>query len=788
MSNAPISQAGPVETTGESQSVPNNLILVSYAAKHQDFADLLLSLNGIGTTTSGPLTEEQVGQLADVLASIPPDFDELKSDQSMQKALFGSKSGNGDEINTLELIAGLSNAGLSDEEICEAVNNFGTLSPEQQNDVLGTLAPTTQGKSGSASWAPPTAAQKQAADSLLNNVGLVAAGLSDEQIATVLSLGLSESEKEGLGALLAVGAAKSGQGTVTEDQIYALSGVLGLDDEERQGLLDAGIVSVSDLDTANQIFSQLNTGVYRPDDLAAALNSGGGAGTLGVAATQSAIDSLVGYHRIDDDTYALVLDAASSMSMADIKSALASGDIEQDQADMLMAVKGMQANGASDEEIKNALVLMFGIMSPEDAHKAATVLSVPGDDSAAMAQFVGSGVQYDLSAESLLDIDDFEAQAQAALSFAPSDINSFVSDDFTQADADRLIVGAAMVNAGLEGDDLTAAMATYDSLSDVDKAYIVEQCSDRTLAGSNCFGDLGVRPDYSQSKLAFDSSEPTDTQTYICDYLVNDVASQGVTVQDFVSVTAAAVAAAEESDFELPENADEAQARAYCENMVTGWDDMSTEQQDMIINYYVASSDPDNTVDEDGNIVDPDGNVVAPALSQEAMAAAGLSDAQEISTYDALLVALGGRLDSQQDRVRQYADQVELQNQQMDVANEVESNLESNEPTGDDTLDITQMYVTDADGNTVSYSVWLEHEGIGLPGGSDPTKLTPAQVDQLENEVDTYAKNKGADAKDTELELQDANNSLKATIELMSAEIKLFGDLQYELFRDFPEN
>lgn len=517
------------------------------------------------------------------------------------------------------------------------------------------------------------------------------------------------------------------------------------------------------------------------------------------------------------------LSYAHSMSSDDWQALTDAGLVTQDDADRIALIQELAFTYATPETITStlnaladagesssdsldAIKFLFEEMSDSDQTQALNVLSVDGDDRNALADFLVEAAQNPRDASNLIGVDDFETQAEMAVGYTPDEIEALVPDGLTQEQADRLVVASSLINAGVtNGDadddtdnDLDTAMANYDGMSDYERSQALDIAKTRTLSGTDCFASMGTGHDYTQASLTYASVDPTTDEQYLSEYLVAGPDAEGVSVGDYVearteadAAAAAAAAKLEEAQNALAnteyDDASREEMAAYCSTIANDWDSIPSDEQDLIVNWMLAVRDPDNEYDDNGNIVDSEtGELVAVAVTPETLKEYGFSDDEMLDVCSMMMIAMDGRSSSQEARIQDYADQVDYANDQMQTADDILALLKTREPGDGNSIDISQISVTDADGKEMSMLEWIQQEGIELDSGASATALTQDQVEDLEDAIGTYSDDKSTESDTVTLKLQKAEEDYKSTIEMWTNFIQLWGDLMSSVAEAFP--
>ncbi|MEM9762195.1 MAG: hypothetical protein AAF968_06765, partial [Pseudomonadota bacterium] len=635
----------------------------------------------------------------------------------------------------IEMVMGLSAAGLDSDQILEAMQGYQSLSSDDQAAALETMSGYTQDTSTD----PPTLSTTSEAQSLAYTLCLDG---SDASLDDVTGLGDSvinqggELDEDDVEAMLAV------YNTVGEDGLFALYSQ-GVIDQNDYALIEAvGTAGEQGCDAAS---------------IADGINAAGiDVCYVGTTVNSDGMTSFLNGEDLDSNTTALAGSSLGSLDSDTLAAAVEMGTITQDQADEINIFNALHEDGGmSYADAQDLVCFIESDMSADDVSTIANTLLVDGDDKDDMLAFLTSiDPDNPRDASSLLtDYDyttDFDDMAEAATHYSADEIQALVGNGLTQEQANRLIVASALLAAGTDPDDLDTAMATYDDMSDADQAYVVEQCSDRGVSGTDCFADVGYPPDYTQASLTYESDSVSDEVTAISTFLV-DGGSDSTSVSDYVDSALAfdENSNIDESEVDMPDSAmTEEEMTAYLETSVSDWDDLDETEQSMILDYMMAVQDPDNSFDDDGNVVDEDGDVVAVAITPDTLAAAGLSDDAITDVATTMTVSMLGRMTLAEGQVEEYADAVDEDNTLAGCASEGYDEIDEalEDLDDDDTVDLSTIYVTDPDDTTQTISLleFCNNEGISVDG-SDPSAMTADDMAELQTELSTYEDDKLTD-------------------------------------------
>jgi len=522
--------------------------------------------------------------------------------------------------------------------------------------------------------------------------------------------------------------------------------------------------------------------------------------TKGLAALDSAISGWQGTsYQVPADATAYAQSLTKAFSPDEINAAANAGLISRDEASAAIIVSALSAKGCSGPTTGMVMSAFFR-MSPADQQTVITALSKPGTAQDSMiacltnqkntwhstSDFQVPGYNNlpaamdawskgaPISQSSVDQITDLAGQ------YSPQEIQSAVPRFLTQELANMTIVVSGLKNAGLSGDEINQAMENFYKLSPEDQQYVVDKMSDRTTTGS-IFGNVTDPNDFSNAKLTFTSSPATAEQTKIGLFLVNTPADQLTGIQDFVTTQTQNQGV---PDTGSPTSRED--ITNYLAANIDGWDSYTPEEQNALVDEMVNETDPDVSVDADGNYVKPatdaSGNVVTGAdgqpqtvvvgkpLTADDMRGLGIPDADSVDIGTLMFLVLMDRMQSQDDLIRGYTEDVDKKNQDLKNATAAQAALRAcNADSGD--VDITDTYFTNQSGDEVSVYDYCKAYGIDIPqdsNGNAKTSLNSTEMDNLLTSMKSYSDTLSTDAQSALQKLQQATDRYSNTNSLLT--------------------
>ncbi|MEM9762196.1 MAG: hypothetical protein AAF968_06770 [Pseudomonadota bacterium] len=482
----------------------------------------------------------------------------------------------------------------------------------------------------------------------------------------------------------------------------------------------------------------------------------------------------------DDSSLAKMEQWATWFSADQLDAFCEAGDISQDLCNALKAMSIFEQCGYSGNDLQT-MMINFEAMSDED--KAAFValdddeeMEITGDD------YVTTGTDtYELSAH--ITSDPTEQQQLACiylLNSSTSDIEATASQDEDPSAFEQFI------NLSFEG--------SYDATNDTysDELEYINGIDDWTTLGDTTTDYLETiakgMPDIYDAAQSADDDDVSDDSSESSDVTF--------TAADFVASGAVDEFVAEVGD--IPDDPDELKAMltADCPTFTA----LSEDDQDEIVTWMIAASDPNNVVDEDGNVYtkatdangntefDDDGNVVwelvEAAPQAEAMWNSGVSFEDSMNIGCLMFMVLMDRMDAQTDIIEEYTDATDEKNSILADANAALSALRTAQSAADgDDIDLSDITFepdsddyddyTDSDGEMTLYDyvnlINSDNGGdLALSSDFDLKDLSDTEVTALISSLDDYATEKSTDSQSAYQTLSEESGRYTSTSELLS--------------------
>jgi hypothetical protein len=425
----------------------------------------------------------------------------------------------------------------------------------------------------------------------------------------------------------------------------------------------------------------------------------------------------------------------------------------------------------------------------------------PSDSTGAGANL--AAIVSDLTEGRSVNANDLAKLAESGvMDFSPEEIMANVPDLFTHEQAGLLIVATGLKNDGLSDADIATALDNFSTMKPEDQNFIVAEMSKRQTQSSLNFS----------SGLSFTSSPASAEQQAIGTFLVNEPADQLDGIQDFVSTTLAEADQAPQADSGVDagtgvENSGVVQDGTVVSDdtgadqslgvtreevgdylaQTHNWDTLPTETQSSIVDQFMSFLDPSVTVDQLGNFAVPvinddgsfeyndDGSIKTETLQKplgpEDLRDMGLSEDQTIDVGTLMFLVLMERLDSQQDIIRDYEQEVEEKNNDADNASAALSKLRAATPGDDGTVDLGSLTFETESGKEVDIVEFCQIYGIDLPTDADGNPIENVTAEQLSNvtsNVDSFQQSATSDADNATQYLQRAMDKMTNTNQMLT--------------------